>query len=958
MCGLVSIFAYSTDAPLVRREELLKIRDQMIRRGPDGFGDWISSDGRIGLGHRRLSIIDTSEAGLQPMASVDGQTFIVFNGEIYNYLELRQQLVAKGHQFRSQTDTEVLLVGWLEWGESIVSKIRGMYAFAIWDGRRKGLFIARDPFGIKPLYIADDGKTLRIASQVKALLAGGNIDTRPDPAGHAGFFVWGSVPEPHTLYKGIKAFPPGRACWISSDGHKKSLQFANINDLIASAEAVSETWAPNEITERLRAAVTDSVRRHLVADVPVGIFLSSGIDSCVIASIAKQVNNSPIHTLTLGFHEYKGKVLDETPLAEKMAKELGTLHRTSWITKDSFDQDYKTFIESMDQPTIDGLNTWYVCKAAKEAGLTVALSGMGGDEFFGGYESFHQIPKAVHRLGHLKPLSKNVGVALRMLTAPLFGQATSNKYAGLLEYGSTYCGAYLLRRAVYMPWEIKGLLPPELVEVGLPVLLDEFSNKNPSQLTSSFGKVSSLESSLYLRNQLLRDSDWASMAHGIELRVPLIDLEVLSVCARARKMDLANTPRQQLPSWILKREKTGFAVPIHEWIKGDKQFKNGRGLKGWARHIYARFRDEYSGVVNSHANQKVILWAPEMASAGGIQSYMWRLWEMLDATYFYRPIGLSLNDSNKNILGWDDQYTALPKGASGWKVLFVLKTVSKTFRESLLIVGHLHLGPLAWLLMKLGLIEKYIVVLHGIEAWKRASFLQRIALKDAASVIATTKYTAETCAAINSISGSNFKVIPLCVETHKRIPDSTFKLSGEFPVLFVGRLSTTERYKGVELLIRAISALRANRVPIKLHIVGDGDDRYRIEMMVNSMNISEDVVFHGYLDNSQLTSAYRTASVFAMPSQKEGFGIVFLEAMRHGVPCIGGNHGGTPEVIRDGIDGYLVNYGDVEELTQKLSDLWEDKSLRERMGRAAQLRHEDFLFDSFKDRWRQLYETV
>jgi asparagine synthase (glutamine-hydrolysing) len=188
MCGLVSIFAYAANAPAVNQTELLTIRDHMLARGPDGCGAWLSADGRVGLGHRRLAIIDTSDDGLQPMLASNGQVRIVFNGEIYNYRELRAQLLAKGHTFRSQSDTEVLLAGWLEWGEQLVSHLRGMFAFALWDEDKQGLFLARDTFGIKPLYIANDGKTLRCASQVKALLAGGNVDTTPNPAGHVGFF--------------------------------------------------------------------------------------------------------------------------------------------------------------------------------------------------------------------------------------------------------------------------------------------------------------------------------------------------------------------------------------------------------------------------------------------------------------------------------------------------------------------------------------------------------------------------------------------------------------------------------------------------------------------------------------------------------------------------------------------------------------------------------------------------
>ena len=221
MCGIAAIFAYHPNAADVDSQELGRIRDHMIARGPDGSGEWYSLDRRVGLAHRRLAIIDLSESGAQPMSGEGGQLVISFNGEIYNYRELRGDLERKGRVFRSQSDTEVLLHLYAEKGEAMVHDLRGMYAFAIWDARRCGLFLARDPFGIKPLYFADDGRSFRVASQVKALLAGGGVDTSPDAAGHVGFFLWGHVPEPHSLYQGIRALPAGSSLWVDGKGEER-----------------------------------------------------------------------------------------------------------------------------------------------------------------------------------------------------------------------------------------------------------------------------------------------------------------------------------------------------------------------------------------------------------------------------------------------------------------------------------------------------------------------------------------------------------------------------------------------------------------------------------------------------------------------------------------------------------------------------------------------------------------
>src|SRR6058998_3521040 len=330
MCGIAAIFSYRGGPP-VAEPELLAIRDRMASRGPDGAGIWISEDRLIGLAHRRLSIIDLSPGGAQPMFDDTGTCGITFNGEIYNYRELRAELVKKGFRFRSTSDTEVLLQLYADRGMAMLDSLRGMYAFAIWDGRKKGLFLARDPYGIKPLYYADDGKTFRVASQVKALVAGGNIDTTPNPAGHAGFFLWGHVPDPHTMYKGIRAVPAGSFLWLEQGQTVREVSFCSIPSIFA--ETAQKSVARNGTRKStLSEALRDTVRHHLIADVPVGVFLSSGLDSTTLAALATEEGGS-LQTVTLGFEEFKGTPNDETPLAEQVARSCGTKHQTIWVTR-------------------------------------------------------------------------------------------------------------------------------------------------------------------------------------------------------------------------------------------------------------------------------------------------------------------------------------------------------------------------------------------------------------------------------------------------------------------------------------------------------------------------------------------------------------------------------------------------------------------------------------------------
>lgn len=607
MCGIVAIYQYNSSST-VDRDELVKIRDRMTSRGPDGFGEWYSSDNRVAMGHRRLAIIDLSESGAQPMSNEDGTIWITFNGEIYNYQALRSQLKAQGHRFKSNSDTEVIIHGYEEWGiDDLLGKLRGMFAFAIYDDRSPShgsrftshesrLIIARDPFGIKPLYYADDGKTIRVASQVKALLAGGKIDTSPEPAGHVGFFLWGHVPEPYTLYKGIRSLPAGSYMLISDKGISKVKVYCNISDIFIAAEKTSERIDKEELRTQLRRALLDTVSHHLVSDVPVGIFLSSGIDSSTLTALASEINLSKINTVTLGFKEYLETHDDETSFAILVSDYYRTSHQTIWVSKGDFESDLPNIMDSMDQPTIDGINTYFISKAAVKAGLKVSLSGLGGDELFGGYPSFQQVPRMVNIFQPFTSFS-GISKAFLSISHPFLKHFSSPKYAGLFLYGGSYGGAYLLRRGMFMPWELFDLLDKDIARIGyeslqtLPML-----EKTAYQIKSNHLKVSALEMSWYMRNQLLRDADWAGMAHSLEIRVPFIDLKLLQNIApflcygiSPGKYDLASTPAVPIPAEILARRKTGFSVPIRKWLDNKIVSTKNRGLRGWAKMVYANY---------------------------------------------------------------------------------------------------------------------------------------------------------------------------------------------------------------------------------------------------------------------------------------------------------------------------------------------------------------------------------
>jgi asparagine synthase (glutamine-hydrolysing) len=579
MCGITAIFAYRSAAGPVRREELEAITERMRPRGPDAGGTWIAPDSRVGLGSRRLAIIDLSDEGTQPMFDVQRELAIVFNGEIYNYPELRASLDRGGARFHSRTDTEVLLQLYRRDGEAMLGLLRGMYAFVIWDTRARRMFAARDPYGIKPLYFADDGETIRFASGVKPLLAGGAVSPARDPAGVAGFFLTGSVPEPFTICESVRAVEAGTSLHVE-DGRgrtdvRRHYSVANVFRQADHQRIFAGLMKPEIF---LRERVEESVEHHLVADVPVGLFLSAGIDSSALATIASRVSRRPVHTFTLAFQEFQGTEDDEAPPAGRLAREISAPHTTRLVTREEFHADLPRIFESMDQPTIDGVNTWFVSKAVHDAGMKVALSGLGGDELFGSYPSFRKVPRMVH-LARLPGAARAARVVSHHPKAAFVGR-----------FGRTYGGAYLLQRGLFLPDELPSIIGPDTAREGLERLriLDLIDSTLTPDPGTDFGRVATLESSLYMRNQLLRDADWASMAHSVEVRTPLVDAALLRQIAPLlleRGSECKGALAAMLPPWVRGRRKSGFFVPMREWT-GLPDDATSTRMRGWAKCVF------------------------------------------------------------------------------------------------------------------------------------------------------------------------------------------------------------------------------------------------------------------------------------------------------------------------------------------------------------------------------------
>jgi len=598
----MAIYAYNHAASPVDIEAVVRVRDAMAHRGPDESGQWISADARVALGHRRLSIIDLSPGGSQPMRFDDAGLCITFNGQIYNYKELRRTLEQAGHVFRSQSDTEVLLHAYAQYGADVVDHLRGMYAFAIWDEHRRGLFLARDPFGIKPLYYSDDSQRITIASEVKALRIAVTKGQSPCPVGQVSFLLWGFVHEPYTLDRNIRAIPAGSTMWVDERGMQPAKPYWSQSDVLRQAQDIRlsvdlrrDFAGPTR--EVLRHTLVDSLRHHFVSDVPVGLFLSGGRDSTTLLGLAAEEQLGELRALTLGFEEMRGTPADETALAAEVARMHSTRHHVQWTGAAEFESDHDRVLTAMDQPSVDGINVFGISKMAAKAGLKVAISGLGADELFAGYPSFRQIPKLVSALAPFRS-APAVGRAIRAVSAPILKHFTSPKYASLFEYGTTTEEAYFLRRGLFMPWELPAMLAPEIVKEGWEALAPRFLLRSQTEgLRDPRAAITSLELSVYMRNQLLRDSDWAGMAHSLEIRVPFVDHVLFKTLApfligptQFTKIDMANILRLPLPDHILHRPKTGFSVPVRDWLmknQAAQERDSPRGLRGWAQIVLA-----------------------------------------------------------------------------------------------------------------------------------------------------------------------------------------------------------------------------------------------------------------------------------------------------------------------------------------------------------------------------------
>ena len=628
VCGIAGIIGRITEN---NRQAVRRMSTALAHRGPNGEGFFESSlhgDGNgVLLAHRRLSVLDLSDAAAQPMTdAVQRAHTIVFNGEVYNYGDLRAKMQAQGHAFTSSGDTEVLLRLLATSGPAAVGNLRGMFAFAHWNEARSELNLARDPMGMKPLYVCRNPDvsearkwSVIFASEVRAILASRLLHTPRLSRKATASFVWnGFVPGPETIVEGIELLPAGKIVTLDLHGQERA---------VGSFSQISRADAPKDADlEEVRAALHESVYTHLSSDVPLGVFLSGGIDSSSVANMASRAARAPIATFTLTFAE---REYDEGPFAREIANAIGSRHNEIMLTEHTFISTLDAAMESMDQPTFDGLNSFYISQAVREAGITVALLGTGGDELFGGYRSFRDLSRFQKVANMLKWLPKEARLGLARVVARLADgksdgvgtQARWAKLPNMMDCADDIVQLYQLAYALFLPQFQNALLgmasERNCVESGLPIgLRKELEREVVGR--SALSSLGILEHRIFLGERVLRDTDAASMAVSLETRLPLVDANVVDVVTRlpdrvrfaplGRKQALRDIGLEGLNPELFERPKRGFQMPFDRWIRQrlggemdsvmrDKQLCESIGLDGnTVGLLWRSFQDGNNGV--------------------------------------------------------------------------------------------------------------------------------------------------------------------------------------------------------------------------------------------------------------------------------------------------------------------------------------------------------------------------
>lgn len=583
MCGICGFIPLSRVDKAHSETALSRMTDTIVHRGPDSEGTWLCPKTGMGLGHRRLAILDLSPAGHQPMASADGRYVLAYNGEVYNHLDLRTELEANGHSFRGSSDTETLLAAFLQWGfRKTIARCVGMFAMAIWDTHERRLHLVRDRLGIKPLYYGKSGSTFLFGSELKSLRSHPDFTNPIDRDALALFFRHAYIPAPHSIYSGIRKLTPGTILSIDMTGSTNTETYWSAVETWRNGQAAPFTGTVNEAADRLEAILQDAVKVRMLSDVPIGAFLSGGIDSSTVVALMQQASATPVRTFSIGFHE---NAFNEAPSAARIARHLGTDHTEMYVTPQDMLDVIPMLPRLWDEPFGDSSQVpTYLLSQLTRQHVTVSLSGDGGDELFHGYNRYDTALNAWSKIaaipGTLRAIAATTGIAV---LAPLLRQ--KEPYSSLMLRRLQLIGTKDFR-SFYREVISDKKNPTHLVlgsEEAHYVMLDDYDHLglDRSQL------MSLLDTLTYLPEDILTKVDRASMAVSLEARVPILDHRVVEFAATIpstmntrggdRKRLLKAVLERHVPREMFERPKRGFGIPMAAWLRGE--------LRDWAEML-------------------------------------------------------------------------------------------------------------------------------------------------------------------------------------------------------------------------------------------------------------------------------------------------------------------------------------------------------------------------------------
>lgn len=935
MCRIAGIISNKFTAE-ERQEKTAAMCKILAHGGPDDEGFYANTEVGLAFGHRRLAIIDLSAKGHQPMADTMQKAWITFNGEIYNYLELKLELQQLGADFFSDTDTEVIIQAYIYWGDNAFAKLKGMFAFALYDTQKQLTYLVRDSAGIKPLYYYAYNGQLSFASEVKAFRDTG-LSIEPDSDWAIRFLAFGHVPEPYTTLKNVWSLPKGHyLCWNHIS-----------NSFIIQTYAIKTDKITINHQRKAHQAIKDTLNkvtiRQLLADAPIGIFLSGGIDSSLLTLLAHQYKKNGLRTVSVCFDE---KAYDERDYQYIILDKIKIDNHTHLIKQQDFAAALQHIMADMDMPTTDGINSWFISKYAQQSGLKAVLSGIGADELFGGYPSFR-------RIKYLKYLKKLPQFLLKVLSNLGFDKL---KRISLLSYNHPLA-EYLFLRGLFVPADIAHILnipEKQVIDVlfASPIALNHKMNDEQ--------KASWFETNLYMQNQLLRDTDVMSMAHGLEVRVPFLDEDFQEVVAqidpairfnnRQPKKILIDSFESLLPPEIWNRPKMGFTFPLQEWMRthhqiGDTQFYKGKAAQKFIKRFrnkqihwskaFALYQLQLHNPNIQPVSKKVELLTLESFSAmGGIQkmsrTMAYTLKQITDKRHWHFNT-LSCYDHDKHL---DNLY--LPayqfKGYNQKRTSFALKATLSGLRSDVVILSHINLAPIGWLIKLLKPKCEVWLVVHGIEVWRPLKTFQQKLLNRCDKIICVSNFTRNKIISLHQANPNKCIVLNNTLDPSLKLPVNfkkpdylmdRYQLSGEHQVIFtLTRLASSEQYKGYEQVIQTVARLKDQFPGIRYILSGKYDQREgaRIKALIEKHEVEAQVMLTGFIKETELEDHFLLADVFVLPSKKEGFGIVFIEALACGLPVICGNEDGSLDAIHNGELGKAINTDNIEELEQAIQE--------------------------------------